>query len=55
MIVFIKKENSPRVIMLNGRVAILKIGLTIRKRIDKTIPPAMYVVNPPLTLTPSKI
>lgn len=41
--------------MLNGRVTILKIGLTMRKRIDKTIPPMVYVAKPPLTLTPSRI
>lgn len=40
--------------MFNGRVTMLRIGLTIRKRIDKTIPPMIYVVKPPLTLTPSK-
>lgn len=51
---FITKENNPKVIMFNGRVMRLKIGLTRRNKSDKTIPPIMYIDNPPSTLTPSK-
>ncbi len=50
---FVKKENKPSVIIFNGKVTTLKTGLTIRKRIDKTIPPIIYVANPPFTLTPA--
>lgn len=36
---FIKKENSPKVIMFKGRVTILKIGFTIKNNIERTVPP----------------
>lgn len=36
---FIKKENKPRVIMFKGRVTMLKIGFTIKKSTERTIPP----------------
>ena len=55
MIALITKENNPRVIMFRGSVIMLKIGFTMKKRIDKTMPPMIYVVNPPSTLTPVKI
>jgi len=55
IIAFVTKENNPSVIMFNGNVTRLKMGFTIRKRIDKTIPPMMYVVMPPLTITPCNI
>lgn len=52
---FIKNENNPRVMILNGRVTMLKIGFTTAKRMDSAIPPMTYVINPPLTLSPSNI
>lgn len=54
MIALVTKENKPRVIIFKGRVIMLKIGFTIRNRTDRTIPPMIYVANPPLTPTPSK-
>ncbi len=52
MIALITKEKSPKVMMLKGRVIMLKIGLTIANNIARTMPPTIYVAKPPDTLNP---
>lgn len=39
IIAFTKKENIPNVAICKGNVIILKIGLTIKNKINKTAPP----------------
>lgn len=38
---FIKKENVPKVIMFKGKVIILSIGFMITNMTDKAAPPMM--------------
>ena len=55
IIALMKNENKPIVIKLSGKEIILKIGFKIKNKTVRTIPPTMYVGNPPEMRTPSKI
>ena len=49
---FIKKENSPSVIIFKGRVIMLKTGFTIKNNTASAIPPIIYVLTPPFIVKP---
>lgn len=51
---FIKNEANPKVRIFNGNEIILRTGLRILKRIQRTKPPKIKVVTPPFTFTPEK-